>query len=698
MARQILDLRTNGCSVRPHEASIRPNIGCARDEFSLSENPVSGEMRVSKRVMAGVAVGIAAVLGGGVYALAQYQANQAMEAIRIQVTTHIEGSTLTNGEVKANIFEGSMTVRDLVFQKPEAKGTVKVAEMLLDGNEDQLVAAVFKDIDLLDAENPDFGGIDRIIVSNLKLKRLQLPAEASREAVLAFLENLTVGRLLVENVAFGKENGKVSAGNLRVSGVKKGVADKISISAALTDFSTSEEVKKASIKSLTLSQVDMKSFARWDTNNTEQTAEETFAEIVDSATHGPIEFDNLSFEVDDVKISVGGLRTSGMDGGLIEKFAMKEMNFATLQNEKEEGFSVKNLAFEGLNLAAFGAAEKRKAGSAAELTLPEFWRRVKVGHIAIEDLKGEANAALFSVVKYEMSNVEGGIAGNLTITDATVSGIENKEIQSVGFKKIKVDSLDLLIARKSQEEMLRGAQNFFGIDAMLFGGFQVKLKNGAAVSVEKFELDEIQRHSGFLTGGRFILDNVEFPVSAVSKWNPEAGAFLQGFSNDVFNASMNSDSKYDAPSGGIVQSMGMSVKGMGKFKIDVELTGFDVETYKNLSQGKYTNLDWLERGDLKLVSFSIHYLDEKLADWLIDNYSNGNRVGLGEHLAANVSGFSADRMFIQLASEEIKRFIVGANRFLITAKPSSPVTIGAVRQAMERGAISNILNLQLSGQ
>lgn len=648
--------------------------------------------------MAGVAVGIAAVLGGGVYAFAQYQANQAMEAIRTQVTTYVEGSTLTNGKVNANIFEGSMTVRDLVFQIPETKGTIKIAEMLLDGNEDQLVAAVFKDIDVQDAENPDLGGIDRIIVSNLMLKRLQLPAEASREAILAFLEDFTVGRLLVENAAFGNEKGKMSAGKLRVSGVKKGVADKISVSDVATDFSTSEEVKKASIKSLTLGQLDMKSFARWDTEDTEQTAEATFAEIVDSAKHGPIEFDNLNFEAGEVKISVGDLRTSGMEGGLIEKFTMKETNFTTIENEQEEGFSVKNIAFEGLNLSAFGSGEERKVGAAAELTVPEFWRHVKIGRLAVEDLKGKADAALFSVVKYEMSNVDGGVAGNITVTDASVSGIENEEVQAVGFKKIKIDGLDLLIAKKSREELLRDAQNFFGMDAMLFDGFQVKLKNDTTVSVEKFEVDEVQRHSDFVTGGAFVLDSLEFPISAVSKWNPEAGAFLQGFSDDVFNASMNSESKYDAPSGGIVQTVGMSVKGMGKLKIDVELTGFDVETYRSLSQGQYANFDWLGREDLKLVSFSMKYTDDKLADWLIDNLSNGNRVGLGEHYAANVSSFSADRMFIQLASEEIKRFIVGANRFLITAKPTAPVTARAVMQAMQEGAISNVLNLQLSGQ
>lgn len=648
--------------------------------------------------MAGVVVGIAVVLGGGVYAFAQYQANQAMEAIRTQVTTHIEGSTLTNGEVRANVFEGSMTVRDLVFYIPDSKETVTITEMLLDGNEEELATAVFKDIRAKDVEDRKVGGIDRIVVSNLMLKQLQLPVSTSREAMRSFLQNLTVGGFVVESVNFDHGEVVVSLGKLRIEGMKKGLADIVSYADASIETVSSGNEATISVKSFIAEQVNLNMFDFYRGKEEKLTGEKGFAKSLMTTKFGPISVDGLNLDTKDVKLSAGKILSSAGGAGKIGKFAMKDVEFDGRGNQKNQKFSIKNVEIEALDFSAYAGSIPDLQNAGSDQFLEDFWRTAKIEKFLLENFKVIDGEVSPSIGKFLIKDVKDGIAGNITLTDMSVSNIDNDTLQSMSIKQFKIDNLDMMIAKKSEAELLVALQNFMGIDAGVISGLQVNMKDGTKVSIKKIGVEGIERHQGVVTAVEMVLQETEFPVDAFDQHNPEVAAFLKGFSEDVFNVSFDIALKYDVATGSIVEDMGLSAKGMGTLKIDLELAGFDLETFQLFSQGAFESVDWLNREDLKLVGFTVRYTDEKLADWLIDTYSNGNRVGLAEHLAANVSSFSADRMFIQLASEEIKRFITGANQFLITAKPVSPVTAGAVMRAMDQGAISNILNLQLSGQ
>lgn len=204
-----------------------------------------------KAIVLAAAAGIFALVGGGYYiaeSMAQKQARETMALIEANIVKNAEGAKVTHSGVNADLFDGTMTVRDLKISDSTAMGTVTIASATLGGDEAMLKKGVLRNIVITDRSGRNVMEIGRVRIADLDLQEAvqSSPAVITSKTAQAFLKNLNIGAFVVEDLKIRGEEVRMSAAEFRVGGRR--VVD-ISISDVRIE-EVDGEVKELGFKSL----------------------------------------------------------------------------------------------------------------------------------------------------------------------------------------------------------------------------------------------------------------------------------------------------------------------------------------------------------------------------------------------------------------------------------------------------------------
>lgn len=362
--------------------------------------------KASVAVIAGV--GILALIGGGSYAVAQFKAQEAMALIESHIVKNAEGAKVTYSGVSPNIFDWTMTVRDLKISDSAALGTVTIASATLGGDENVLQMGVFENVTVT-SPGSAMMKIDRVDITDLNLKEANSPAAITPQTVQAFFSTLNVGAFVVENIQLRSPESVMSISEIRIGGGEV-------LDVAITDMRDEEvrgEVMEVGFKSLKISNLNPSLLG----NNNLETVLRDFFGVTESSLSGAYLVSNDKERVSLERLGVEGIkRTDGMitafrvfvDGAEIPLKALKaqspevghflrgiEQNSVRLKAVSEGDIDLKSgvLKYEfalsaggmgefklGLELTGVDAKTLRQADQLSEETL----RKVKIVRVSLK--------------------------------------------------------------------------------------------------------------------------------------------------------------------------------------------------------------------------------------------------------------------------------------------------------------------------
>ncbi len=353
-------------------------------------------------------------------------------------------------------------------------------------------------------------------------------------------------------------------------------------------------------------------------------------------------------------------------------------------------------AFERVTLSDFDLTQARNFEKISSDELLAFLRKLTVGELAVENATIQAREGEISVAEFRIEDTQSGV-----IDKGTVRGVQVKfpsgPTKEFGLDGFSVRNLDLgSVGTDKQDQSLL---DVMGVkELVVSGGYLAASDVDETAKLALFEIKDIRRDDGIIIASRALMDGLDIPLRFLAGKNPVLTALVSDIDLDTMSLKMEAVGDLDLKSGILKQDLDLSAAGMGRIGLALVMSG-DPERLRKIAKGEIEIASDQGLEDMKIVDLSLKYDDVKLADWIIDALSAGDRKAFAERLAlsAGMAMEKDEKMATQLR-RAVQAFVTDAGGFEIAVHPSEPFVVGNVGTALKRGTLGEDLGIDVSGR
>ena len=627
----------------------------------------------------------------GAYFYVQYHAQRTMEAVRVAVED-LEGGKMTYGPVAASLFDGTMTVRDIVYASPGKSGRITIAKAVLSGDSETDVSADLKSIAFMEPSEGRLIDLGRLDIDQIDLTPFDTRDELTPDRLEEGLRRLTLGRLVATELAADLNGEKFHVGAFRLEDVAEGMARNLSVTdGAVAGTARGGDRVDLRVKSAVFENLDLRSFRNRATEGPSGAAMLAFLQ---GAKFSSFSTDDLTLDVDALKSSMAHFEIKDIAKGKVDEISFKGAELNGKHKNKPLSLSIGSFMVNQLDLTS---VQPDSSARSASVTGKKFLETIKVGDFLVRNASLGDNSGKFAFEKIHLQGLTGGVVQHLVVEGGVLDDLPEKEVKAVRFKNITFGNLDLKIDFKDKEKLRLLIPDYMGLTEGHVSGVSVVGEDGSAVSVARLGFEDIVRDRGIVVSAKAFVEKFELPLSAIAAKNPEAAQFLGAFNEKAFRLDADAAFDYDIAAGNFQEAFTLGGDGMGRLSVDLHAVGFDLDTYRRFVTGKILPSEWLQRQDIKVASLTVNYDDDKLADTIVDMLAGGDRSRFAAQMAQNVTAAYPEPRFIQQAKGAVKNFLTGAHRFYVSARPAAPVTVPMVIKAFRDDTLVQVLNLEILG-
>lgn len=627
----------------------------------------------------------------GAYFYVQYNAQRTMENVRAAVED-IEGGKMFYGPVAASLFDGTMSMRDVVYVSADMSKRITIEESVLSGDSESAVVADLKTIAYAEQSSGDRVTLDRLNVVGIDLTPFDSKEELAPDNLGASVLKLKLDRLVATEFAANMNDEKLAVATFRSESVDEGVARYLSITdGAVTGTAPNGEAVDFRVKGLALEGLDFRSF------RSEAMAGHpgmTVLNFLFGAKFESFNSEGLRANVDELKSSVAQIEIRNAVLGVVDRISIKAAAMDGKHRNKPLAVSIGDFMVDRLDLTAVQRLAAERDGP---ITGKEFLETLKVGEFLVDNAALGSDRGKIAVEKFHIRGLADGIVERLVVDGAGIGDVPDEEVREVRFKNFTIGNLDFKIDFENREELFARMQDYMGVTEGHISGIRVVGVDETEVSVARFGVADIVRDRGVVVSAKAFIESLELPLDAIAAKNPGAAQFLRAFNDKSFRFDALVSFDYDIAAGDLKEAFTLSAAGMGKLKLDLRVVGFDQEIYSKFVTGRIRPDEWLQQQDVKFAHLIVRYDDDRLADTVVDMFAGGNRPQFAAQMAQNVASAYPEPRFLKLAARAITDFLTGANRFHVVARPAAPVTVPDVIQAFQSGTLVPVLNLEILG-
>lgn len=627
----------------------------------------------------------------GAYFYVQYHAQHTMKTVRVAVED-LEGGKMTYGSVSASLFDGTVTVRDIVYASPGKSGRITIAKAVLSGDSETDVSADLKSIAFMEPSEGRLIDLRRLDIDQIDLTPFDTRDELSLARLDEGLRRLTLGRLVATELVADLNGEKFDVAAFRLEDVAEGTARNLSVTdGAAAGTARGGEPVDLRVKSAVFEDLDLRTF---QSRTTQGQPGATILAFLQGAKFSSFSTDDLTLDVDASKSSLAHFEIKDVARGVVDEISFKGAELNAKRDNKPLSLSIGSFMVNQLDLTS---VPRDSSARVASVSGKQFLETVKVGDFLFRNASIGGDSGKFSFDKIRLQGLTDGIVKHLVVEGGVLDDLPEKQVKAVRFKNITFGNLDLKIDFKDKGKLRLLIPDYMGLTEGHVSGVSVVGEDGSAMSVARLGFEDIVRDRGIVVSAKAFVENLELPLTAIAAKNPEAAQFLGEFNEKAFRFDADAAFNYDISAGNFQEAFTLSGDGMGRLSVDLHAVGFDEDTYRRFVTGKILPSEWLQRQDIKVASLTVNYDDDKLADTIVDMLAGGDRRQFAAQMAQNVAAAYPEPRFVQQAKGAVTNFLTGAHRLYVSARPAAPVTVPMVIKAFRDDTLVQVLNLEILG-